>query len=307
MRGALAALLLGLALALAPAAAQEGRLFLDPDNPAWTTPSVAGGRVQYRIYDSAAAKAQVSFHVYAPESYERDSGRRFPVLYWLHGSGGGLAGVRPLAEHFDKAIRAGLVPPMLVVFPNGMQGSMWVDSKDGRVPMETVLIREILPLVDKEFRTLASREGRLVEGFSMGGYGAGRLGFKYPELFAAVSMLGAGPLQRELNAETGPRSRPQDRERLLGLIYGGDQAYFRAQSPWVLAEENAEALRGRTKIRMAIGGADSTLPINREFEAHLAALAIPHEFVVVPGVGHETLKVLEGLDWAFYREAFGAF
>lgn len=45
--------------------------------------------------------------------------QRLPVLYWLHGTGGGVAGIRPLAQFFDEAIEAGRVPPMTVVFVNG--------------------------------------------------------------------------------------------------------------------------------------------------------------------------------------------
>jgi hypothetical protein len=139
--------------------------------PAWVTPAARGPRLQQRIFDSAAAKSKVSFHVYVPEAHDAERDRRFPVLYWLHGSGGGLSGVPQLAERFDSAIRAGKVPPMLVVFPNGLADGMWCDSRDGKTPVETVILKELVPLVDASFRTVASREGRIVEGFSMGGWG----------------------------------------------------------------------------------------------------------------------------------------
>jgi len=109
----------------------------------WVTPVVRAPRLQFRTFDSAAAKTKVSYHLYAPKVYDAEQERRFPVLYWLHGTGGGLAGLRPLVEHFDAAIRAGKMPPLLVVFPNGLAESMWCDSKDGRVPMETVVVKEL--------------------------------------------------------------------------------------------------------------------------------------------------------------------
>ena len=50
-------------------------------------------RVQYRAFTSAVARATVSYHVYTPVQYDSEPTRRFPALYWLHGSGSGLAGV----------------------------------------------------------------------------------------------------------------------------------------------------------------------------------------------------------------------
>ena len=112
--------------------------------------------------------------------------------------------VSRLVTYFDRAVRSAYIPPVIVVFPNGLAESMWCDSKDGRVPMETIVVKELLPYIDRTFRTIASREGRMIEGFSMGGYGAARLGLKHHELFGAASVLGAGPLQREFNASVGP-------------------------------------------------------------------------------------------------------
>ncbi|MCI0540313.1 MAG: hypothetical protein L0Z50_34350 [Verrucomicrobiales bacterium] len=84
--------------------------------------------------------------------------------------------------------------------------------------------------------------------------------------------------------------------------------YFKAQSPWVLAEQNAAAVQRATRVRVAIGDRDFTLPLNRNFDAHLSRLSIPHTFTVVPGVGHDTLALLNALGeshWEFYREVFG--
>lgn len=283
-------------------AAPEETLF------SWVTPAVRAPQVQHRTFESAAAKTKVSYHIYTPEVYELAKERRFPVLYWLHGTGGGLRGISKVAAHFDRAIRAGKTPPMLVVFPNGLSKSMWCDSKDGKVPMETVVVKELIPHIDASFRTIASREGRLVEGFSMGGYGAARFGFKYPELFGAVSILAGGPLDLELK---GPRAvaNPEERDRILKETFGGDLAYYQVQSPITLVEQNADAVRAKVLVRIAVGERDNTEPLNRAFSEHLKRLAIPHVFTVLPGVSHDPMALLNGLgeaNWAFYRQAFGA-
>ena len=59
--------------------------------------------------------------------------------------------------------------------------------------METIILKELVPHIDETYRTLASRQGRLIEGFSMGGYGAARLAFKHHEIFGAASILARGP------------------------------------------------------------------------------------------------------------------
>ncbi len=276
-------------------------------SPAFVTPPAHAPRVEFHTFESKAAKAKVSYHLYTPEVYDTEKERRFPVLYWLHGSGGGLQGIAPVSAWFDAAIREGKIPPMLVVFPNGLASSMWCDSKDGAVPMETIVIKELLPQIDTTFRTIAAREGRIVEGFSMGGYGAARLGFKYPQLFGAVSILAGGPLDLDFS---GPRAtgNPTERERILKGTFGGDLDYYRLQNPITVAQQQADAVRGNVRVRMAVGSRDNTGPLNRAYSEHLKKLNIPHTFTIVPGVGHDTPALLKGLgeaNWEFYRAVFG--
>lgn len=273
----------------------------------WTTPAIKTERVQYQIFDSAAVQSKVSFHVYTPEAYEKENERRFPVLYWLHGTGGGLAGIKPLSEFFDEAIRNEKIPPMLVVFPNGLANSMWSDSKDRTVPMETVLIKELIPHIDNTFRTVSNRNGRILEGFSMGGYGAGRLGFIHSEMFGTVSILAGGPMDLDFQ---GPRAKgnPAERERILKDTFGNDLDYFKTQSPLTVAEKYAAAVSGKSLVRVAVGERDFTAELNRAYSEHLKKLKVNHEWTVVPGVAHETMPLLKGLgeaNWVFYCAAFG--
>ncbi|MCX6851509.1 MAG: alpha/beta hydrolase-fold protein [Verrucomicrobia bacterium] len=274
-------------------------------SPQLVTVPVRAPRVQFQTFESAAAKAKVSFHVYLPEAYDKEPTHRFPTLYWLHGSGGGLRGIAPVSAWFDAAIQAGKIPPLIIVFPNGLASSMWCDSKDGAVPMETLVIKELVPHIDATFRTQSRREGRIIEGFSMGGYGAARLGFKYPLLFASISILAAGPLDLDF---AGPRAtgNPAERERILKTTFGGDLDYYRSQNPITVVQQQADAVRGKVRVRMAVGSTDNTAPLNRAYSEKLKSLNITHTFTLVPGVGHDTLALLKGLgeeNWKFYREA----
>ncbi|MFN7620245.1 MAG: alpha/beta hydrolase [bacterium] len=271
------------------------------------TPRVEGSGLSFHTFRSHAAGTEVSFHIYAPPAYAADPDRRFPVVYWLHGSGGGVSGISRLSSLVDEAVATGRVQPFLLVFVNGLRMGMYVDWANGRAPLETVIVQELRPHVDANWRTIATREGRLLDGFSMGGYGAGRFGFRYPELFRSVSMMGAGPVQETL--ERTPRASRVRAEDLLRDVYGGGQDRFRAVSPRRYAEQNAATLARDSRLRLVIGDRDETLENNRDFHEHLTRLGIPHDWIVLPGIGHDPMGVLTALGdrhWAFYRDAFAA-
>jgi enterochelin esterase-like enzyme len=273
----------------------------------WVTPRVEGPGLSFHTFQSQAAGTVVSFHIYAPPAYAADPDRRFPVVYWLHGSGGGASGISRLSSLVDEAVATGRVQPFLLVFVNGLRMGMYVDWANGRAPLETVIVQELRPHVDANWRTIATRDGRLLDGFSMGGYGAGRFGFRYPELFRSVSMMGAGPMQETL--ERTPRASRVQAEDLLRDVYGGGQDRFRAVSPRRYAEQNAAILARDSRLRLVIGDRDETLENNRDFHEHLTRLGIPHDWIVLPGVGHDPMGVLTALGdrhWAFYRDAFAA-
>ena len=118
----------------------------------WVPPQVEAPRVQRVVFDSAAAGTKAGCHVYTPGAYDAEPERRFPVLYWLHGWKGDagratVGGIAPMASRFDAAIREGKIPPLIVVFANGMD-SLWIDSKDGRMPMESVVVKDLIPHIE---------------------------------------------------------------------------------------------------------------------------------------------------------------
>ena len=297
---------IGIVAVALPLVAHAAELGQTGTERAWVTPEIKVPGVSFHTFESDAAKATVSYHVYVPPAYGGDRERRFPVVYWLHGSGGGLAGIPKVAAHFAAGIEAGKTPPCLVVFVNGMPTGMYVDWKDGSAPIETVIVKELVPLIDATYRTIATREGRMLDGYSMGGYGAARLGFKHPELFRAISIMGGGPLQT--NLLDGPRAGRRRAEEVLDRVYGGDPEYFMSVSPRVLAERHADAIKKGSLVRQVCGDEDETFANNRDFHEHLERLGIPHTWTVLPGVDHDPLATLTALgdsNWAFYRQAFG--
>lgn len=288
---------LALAAVLRPAPARAG-------DPIWVTPAVNAPGVTRIVFDSAAVGAPVSYHVWRPPAYDAQPQRRFPVLYWLHGSGAVLSGVAAVSALFDAAVASGRIPPLLVVFPNGLEYGMWCDAVGGGQPVESMLVDDLLAEVDARWRTIPETRARLVEGFSMGGYGAARMALQYPDRFGAASMLGAGPLQLDFLA-MNPNYQPIElRRRILAEVYGDSLAVFEARSPWRLAAQRG--LPDGYRLRQVIGTLDATLQPNRDLDQHFGALGIVHDYVEVPGVGHSVPDLVAALGetfWAFHREA----
>lgn len=152
--------------------------------------------------------------VYLPPSYATEPGRRFPVVYLLHGLGMQPAdwersspGHPPLSAAVTAAIRAGTVPAELIVVyangANGHMGSLYMNSSlAGR--WEDALVRDLVAWVDARYRTLPQAASRGVTGLSMGGFGALRFGFLHPDVFGAVYAL--SPAFIGFAAEFGPEN-----------------------------------------------------------------------------------------------------
>ncbi|MEU4161585.1 alpha/beta hydrolase-fold protein [Actinoplanes sp. NPDC026670] len=136
-------------------------------------------------YASAAMGRRAQFNVYLPKDYTR-AGKRFPVVYMLNGFNG--SNIEWEARDID-AVLDGLGVEAIVVFPDG--GSGWyVDTSAGKY--RTMIVDEIVPLVDRAYRTIADRDHRGISGVSMGGQGAFTLGLTNPGVFSSIaSHMGA--------------------------------------------------------------------------------------------------------------------
>jgi S-formylglutathione hydrolase FrmB len=165
-------------------------------------PALAGV-VATREFKSAALVRQWSYAVYLPDGYDT-SNLRYPVLYLLHGAGGDLNNwivLGNIQATADALIAHGEIPPAIIVMPDAGE-SWYVDRKER---METAVLQDLIPDVERHFRTVPRREGRLIGGLSMGGYGALRFALKYPEMFAAAALLSPAIYDPEPPEHSGAR------------------------------------------------------------------------------------------------------
>ncbi|MDB5322890.1 MAG: putative esterase [Phycisphaerales bacterium] len=242
--------------------------------------------------------AETDYLLYLPPGYDEpgNAQRRYPVVYWLHGYDSEPQDGLPFVEGIDAAIRRGDAPAMIVVLPNGLKDGWSVDSANVSQPVESVFIRDLIPHVDSTYRTIADRRGRAVEGFSMGGWGALHLAFKYPELFAAVTAVSA-PFHRH------------DRFWQLGQIFGGDASAYYAEDPVTRARREPASLRD-VRIRLICGEKDQLghLAYNQMFDKRLTQWGIAHEMAIVPGVNHNAGDIYQAMGanaFKFYTNVFG--
>ncbi len=160
--------------------------------------------------------------------------------------------------------------------------SFYVNSKDGKVRYEDFFLHEFIPAMEKKYHLERSRKGRVISGISMGGYGALRIAFKHPELFAAVSAHSAALIE-ELPKGAGQSSVAG----MIGTAFGKplDNDYWKRQSPFTYAKT---ADLKRLKIYFDCGdhdffGFDAGA---RALDKLLTARRVPHEFHIYPG-GHD--------------------
>jgi enterochelin esterase-like enzyme len=252
----------------------------------WVNPPKDPPRgVTHHVFQSKAMNRDVGFNIYLPAEYETAPGKRFPVIYWLHGAGGYESQGVAQAALLDKAITAGLVPPTIMVIPNGGKRSEYRDWVPQGVMAESMIIKELIPLVDAKFRTAPAPMGRAIEGMSMGGNGSLKLALKYPEMFGSVLAIAGtyGRIRLDGYFFLGVTSDQQKWVSKLAQWYSEEDDVFE------LAKKNYNRL-GHLAIRLLIGTQDVSFPDSEKLHVHLRDLGVAHEYEILLGVSHNTTQ-----------------
>ncbi len=253
----------------------------------------AQSRVEQLAIKSEILGAEKAFSVYLPDGYDT-SGENYPVLYLLHGAYGSHRswwrdGGGELPRMADEEITAGRAAKMIVVMPDasglgerrGGKNMGYFDVEGW--PYETFFFQEFIPYIDKNFRTIAAKEGRAIAGLSMGGGGSVVYAQKHPEIFnACYSTSGLlDPLYRYKNPTR------YGIEWIWSVAHNSPTEYLKHATP-----EELEKLR-TVRWMMDCGDDDFLVDTNLRFFTEMHRAKVPVEFRIRDGVH----------DWKFWREA----
>lgn len=226
----------------------------------------------------------VKLNIILPRNYTA-SGRRFPVLYLLHGYGGHYS------DWCEKTHIVDYAKPYeeIIVMPEGKNGWYVNNYTNPKMQWEDYIIEDLIPYVDGHYRTVALREGRAIAGLSMGGYGAMFLGLKHHEMFAAAASLSGVVASADMARWDKPltknnqatKENPGVQRTILDDFGPVKNPVRKDEDPFLLIRKLTP--KNCPQLYLAIGWSDSLLGENRKFVALLAQLKMPYRYAEVPG------------------------
>jgi S-formylglutathione hydrolase FrmB len=234
-------------------------------------------------FQSKLVGKPLPYRVILPVWYNPPAGKeqqRYPVLYLLHG----LSGHHTNWLEKTKLINDALYSNLIIVMPEGHDG-WYTDS--ATVPSdkyESYVLKELIPDVERRFRTVERREGRAIAGLSMGGYGALKFGVKYPDKFAFVASM-SGALDAAARTESDPRFAWEYLRASIMQTFGASGSPTRAANDLHQLFRNLpqERIASLPFIYLDCGTGDGFFTTNRDLANILLERKIPHEFRQLPG------------------------
>lgn len=213
---------------------------------------VPHGRVEQILFPSPSTGAPRRAFVYTPPGYGKNPRDRYPVLYLQHGWGEDETAWTNQGHAnliMDNLIAAGKARPFIIVMTYGMTNDVRPGGPGGLAsfdikPFQTVLLDELIPYVDSQFRTLPDQRHRAMAGLSMGGFETRLITLKNLDKFAYIGLLSGGTVSLDdVNAAPGYR----EKVKLTFVSFGSRELEGgRAGPPGgprVDPRANAEALR----------------------------------------------------------------
>jgi putative tributyrin esterase len=219
------------------------------------------------------------YNVILPRDYDISRTTRYPVLFLLHGLFGHYSDWLTKTNVADYAAQYRII----IVMPEGNNGWYTDSATTPADKYETYILKELIPDVQKRYRTIETRYGRGVAGLSMGGYGALKFGLKFPDTFVfAASMSGA---------LAAPNWTEDDLKALKAIRDSVFNVFGPINSETRRANDIYEMARGLSAARVAglpyfyldCGTEDLLAAYNQQFATILRDKKIPHEYRELPG------------------------
>jgi enterochelin esterase-like enzyme len=172
------------------------------DQDFYALKNVPHGNIQQILFPSKSTNTSRRAYVYTPPSYSKEQSKRFPVLYLQHGWGEdetAWSNQGRVNLIMDNLIAEGKIKPFIIVMTYGMTnevkfGGMASFKIDG---FQTVLVDELIPYVDSNFRTVNKQTHRAMGGLSMGGMETKTITINKPEVFSHYALLSGGTYKPE--------------------------------------------------------------------------------------------------------------
>ena len=218
---------------------------------------------------SASMNKNIKTCVIVPDNYKK-SKKKFPVVYLLHGYSGNYATwVKSFKEVSQQVDRYGFI----AIGVDGNYSSWYFNSPiDPTFKYETYIIDELVPFIDKKYKTIASREGRAISGLSMGGHGSLYLSLKHQDVFGAAGSMSGG-------VDIRPFSEKWNIKKRLGAINDFPDNWEK-NTVVNLIELNQN---NNLKLIIDCGVDDFFIDVNRELHQKMLALKIDHDYIERPG------------------------
>jgi S-formylglutathione hydrolase FrmB len=217
------------------------------------------------------------YRVILPRGYAADHNKRYPTIYLLHGLTGSsenwvsLTSLPSVARNFD----------FVIVTPEGGDGWYTDSVSQPNEKWESYIVQELIPEIDKKFRTQATREKRAIAGLSMGGFGALKFGLKYPDMFVL-----AGSFSGALGAaQITEKQFPGAIGKTIDGIFGPANSTTRGSNDIfaIIRSLTPEKTKAIPFIYLDCGTEDFLFQNNREFVNLLIETKVPHEYRQLPG------------------------
>ncbi len=252
----------------------------ETEKPRASIQNAASSTQDFQLNSKLMSK-QMPYRVVLPVNYSSSNEKTFyPVVYLLHG----------LTGHFDNwADKTKLKDyaknyNYIIVMPEGKNGWYTDSATVSADKYESYIIQELIPEIEKKFRTKTGRENRAVAGLSMGGYGSIKFGLKYPEMFSLVGSfsgaLGAASWTKENLGQN------QWVAQSIISVYGNAETITRSENDIfkLVSEMPSDKIKNLPFVYLDCGTEDFLYKSNREFANLLQEKKIPHEFRELPGV-----------------------
>ena len=223
------------------------------DQDFYAMKNVPHGQVSELPYFSKSNNSMRRCFIYTPPGYDKDSNKRYPVLYLQHGGGENETGWSSQGHAnliMDNLIAESKAKPFIIVMDNGnwnMAPPSQADRNSGNWPPKgwadgftKTLLQDIIPMIDANYRTLADQQHRAMAGLSMGGMQTKVITLAHPEVFSHVGIFSGGSISTE-DVKNAPEFK--EKVKLVFVSFGSRELENRRAGFGGDPKENSDKLK----------------------------------------------------------------